>query len=246
MDGNGVAQALRVPAIISEQSPECYALCGVPRMRTGSNDFKDASAILDKDLPIDWLNLPSAASTVSLWDILHDAEVVSIRSDLLERTVHLHCEIEHLRVFCQLDEGFQFVFRLEGVQSARVLRYATWPGECPTLEGFSFEEQRKIVAEYQAKWREESTSWTEFESRIAREDEQVLDISDAVLALSRTGQLALKICGHLNHATFHEAYLRFQTLKISGSDGKQIELEEFRRLGEKYWEAFSNRANSTK
>jgi hypothetical protein len=53
---------------------------------------------------------------------LHDAEIVSIRSNLLERTIDFCCEIEHLEVFCKLDEGFQFVLRLEGVQSARVLQ----------------------------------------------------------------------------------------------------------------------------
>jgi hypothetical protein len=215
-------------------------------MRTGSSDFIDASAMPDEDSPVDWLNLPPSASTVSLWDSLHDAEIVSIRSNLLERTIDFCCEIEHLRVFCKFDEGFQFVLRLEGVQSARVLRYAVWPGGCSILDGLSVEEQRKIVAEYQAKWREESASWTEFESRIAREDEQVFDISDAALAASPTGQFALKICGHLNYAAYHEAYLRFETLEISGSGGKQFELEEFRRLGERYWEAFSNRAKSSK
>lgn len=212
-------------------------------MRTGSNDFKDSPAVSDEQPPIfDWLNLPSGAITVSLWDSLHDARVVSVRSNLQERTLNISCESEHLRTFHKLDEGFQFILRLEGVQSARVLRYAIWPGGRPTLDGLPVEEQRKMVAEYQAKWREESASWNEFESRITREDEQVFDISDAALAASRGGSVALKFCGHLNYATYREIYLRFETLKISGSDGKQFELEEFQRLGEAYWEVFSNRA----
>jgi hypothetical protein len=215
-------------------------------MRTGGSDFIDASAIADEDSPLDWLNLPSMASAVSLWDSLHDAQVVSIRSSLVERTMDLSCEIEHLREFHKLDEGFQFILHLGGVQSARVLHYAIWPGGCSIPDGLSVEEQREIVAEYQAKWREESESWNEFESRITREDEQVFDISDAALAMSSRGPVAFKFCGHLNYATYHEVYLRFETLRISGSDGKQFELEEFQRLGEKYWEAFSNRAKSTK
>lgn len=158
----------------------------------------------------------------------------------------LFCEIEHLNDFHKLDKGFQFILHLEGVQSARVLRYATWPGGCSMPDGLSVEEQRKIVAEYQAKWREESASWHDFESRITREDEQVFDISDAALATTPRGLFALKLCGHLNYSTYHEAYLRFEALKISGSDGRQFELEEFHRLGEKYWEAFGNRANSAK
>jgi hypothetical protein len=216
-------------------------------MRTGSDDFKDASALSDEEACIfDWLNLPSGASAVSLWDSLHDAHVVSVRSSLLERTMNVSCEIEHLRIFHKFEEGFQFILHLEGVQSARVLRYAIWPGGCSIPHGLSVEEQRKIVAEYQAKWREESESWNEFESRITREDEQVFDISDAALLMPRPGSVALKLCGQLNYATYHEVYLRFEALRISGSDGKQLELEKFQRLGETYWEAFSNRAESTK
>jgi hypothetical protein len=214
-------------------------------MRTGSSDFKDASAVSDEEPSIfDWLNLPPGASAVSLWDSLHDAHVVSIRSSLLERTMNISFEIEHLRTFHKLGDVFQFILHLEGVQSARVFRYAIWPGGCSIPHGLSVEEQRKIVAEYQAKWREESGSWSEFESRITRENEQVLDISDAALITSPGGSAALKLCGHLNYATYHEVYLRFETLKISGSDGKQFELEEIQRLGEAYWEAFSNRAGS--
>jgi hypothetical protein len=103
-----------------------------------------------------------------------------------------------------------------------------------------------MVTEYQAKWREESASWNEFETRITREGEQVFDISDATLAMAPNGPVAFKICGHLNYATYHEVYLRFETLRISGSDGKQFNFEEFQRLGETYWEAFSKRAESTK
>jgi hypothetical protein len=214
-------------------------------MRTGGSDFVDASAIVDENSPIDWLNLPSVANTVSLWDCLHDAEIVSIRSSLLGRTMDLSCEIQHLNVFHNLGEHFQFTLHFDGVQSARVLRYAIWPGGCSVPDGLSVEDQRKIVTEYQSKWREESESWNEFESRITRENEQVFDISDAALAVSSDGPVASKICGHLNHATYHEVYLRFEGLRILGSDGKRFELEEFQSLGEKYWEAFSNRSKST-
>jgi hypothetical protein len=120
------------------------------------------------------------------------------------------------------------------------------PGGCSIPTGLSREEEQKVVAEYQSKWREESGSWQEFESGITSENEQVFDISDAALSTSRSGAIALKLCGHLNYATYHEVFVRFETFKISGSDGKQFGLEEFRRLGETYWEAFSRRAESTK
>jgi hypothetical protein len=221
-------------------------------MRTGGNDFKDAEVTsgdaswADSETHIiDWLNLPKMTQTISLWDCLHDAEIVSIRSNLLERTMNLACEIEHLREFHRLDEGFRFTFQLGGVQSARVLCYAIWPGGCSIPDGLSVEEQRKIVADYQAKWREESASWNEFEARITREDEQVFDISDAALATSPNSPVAFKLCGHINHATYHEVYIRFEMLKISGSDGRELELRDFQRLGEQYWEAYSKRSESS-
>ncbi|MGH9737631.1 MAG: hypothetical protein ACRD4X_03480 [Candidatus Acidiferrales bacterium] len=214
-------------------------------MRIGGSDFKNGSVMpLEEQAIIDWLNLPPTANAVSLWDSLHDAQVVSIGSNLLDRTMTLACEIEHLRKFHRLDQGFRFILDLEGVQSARVLRYAIWPGGCSLPDGLSVEEQRKIVAEYQAKWREESASWTEFESRITRKDEQVFDISDAAITASSAGPVALKISGHLNYAIYHELYLRFERLKIAGIRGEQFELEEFLRMGEAYWAAYSSRAKS--
>lgn len=214
-------------------------------MRTGGSTFMDASAIPDDDTSIfDWINLPSKATAVSLWDSLHDAQIVSIRSDLIERSMVMSCDIEHLRSFHGLGEGFQFFLRLSGVQSARVLRYAIWPGDFSVPAGLSRGEENQMIKEYQAKWREESASWVEFESGVTRENEQVLDVSDAAIAISQSGVVALKVSGHFNYATYHELYVRCESLNIFGGDGKQFELEEFLGLGETYWEAFSRRGDS--
>src|SRR5277367_305865 len=199
----------------------------------------------DEKFALDWLNLPSTASASSLWDSLHDGQVVCIQSNLLGRSAALSCEVEHLRTFHHLGEGFRFILHLEGVQSARVLRYAVWPGGCPELAGLFHDEQQRLAAEYQAKWREESASWNEFESAVSGENENVFDISDASLATSPNGPMALRLRGHLNDESFHEVFLRFETLKIAGSDGSQFGVEEFQRLGGAYWEAFSKRAKPT-
>jgi hypothetical protein len=99
-----------------------------------------------------------------------------------------------------------------------------------------------MIKEYQAKWREESASWVEFEFRVTRKNEQVLDVADAAIAISQSGIVALKFCAFLNYATYHELFVRAESLKIFGGDGKQLELTEFLSLGETYWEAFSRRA----
>jgi len=210
---------------------------GGPRLKRGPTTDDDIALV-------DWANLPQGTPTEYLDASLHDAHVVSVQSDLQARTVSIHCDIEHLREFHHLPEGYQLILGLEGVQSARVFRYSIWPGEFSVPSGVSREEESRLVLEYQAKWREESFSWTEFERAITRESEQVLDIADAALAISRDW-VALRLRGHLNHAVYHEVFLRGEKLAISGSNGRLFRLKEFQELGEAYWEAFSRRSGQT-
>ena len=212
--------------------------------RIGSPTLKRGPISDDDTSIVDWANLPQDVITEYLDASLHDAHVVSIRSDLLKRTVSLHCDIEHLRAFHHWPEGFQLILELERVQSVRVFRYSIWPGEFSVPPGISAEEESRLVLEYQAKWREESLSWTEFEKAITRECEQVLDISDAVLATSKE-VIALRLCGHLNYAVYHEVFLRAEKLTISGTDGRTIGLKELQQLGEAFWDAFSRRQPTT-
>lgn len=213
-------------------------------MRFGGSDFRDALAILDAPVIHDWLNLPPGVMALSLWDSLHDAQLITIHSDLLERSMDLTCEIEHLRSFHNFGEDFRFILRLQGLQSARVLHYAIWPGDFSLPNGLSAEEQSALVAKYQAKWREESALWKDFESRLSKEYEQVFDISDAALAPSEQGAVALKLSGYLNYTEYHEVYLRSENLEIKGNNERRFEFEEFLQLGKAYWEAFNARAQS--
>lgn len=208
--------------------------------REGGPTLKRGPTTDDDTDVLDWTNLPQGTRTEYLDASLHDAEVVSIRSDLLNRRVSIRCDVEHLREFHRLPEGFQLLLDLEGVQSARVLRYSIWPGEFSLPSGVSREEESRLVLEYQAKWREESLSWTEFEKAITRECEQVLDISDAALATSEDS-LALRLRGHLNYTVYHEVFLRAKKLTISGSNGRIFALKEFQEFGEAFWDAFSRR-----
>ena len=210
---------------------------GTPTLKRGPNTH-DNTAI------VDWANLPQDTLTEYLDLSLHDAHVVSIRSDLLKRSVSIHCDIEHLRDFHRLPEGFQLILRLDGVQSARVFRYSIWPGEFSVPPGVSREEESRLVLEYQSKWREESFSWTEFEKGITRECEQVLDIADGALATSKDS-MALRLRGHLNYTVYHEMFVRAEKLTILGSNGRIFELKELQELGEAFWEAFSRRSGQS-
>src|SRR5260370_37183008 len=110
---------------------------------------------------VDWMNLPHGAAEGFLWSGLHDAQMVSIQSGLLERPVTLHLEIDHLLEFHKLPLGMQFLLRLDGVQSARVVHFALWPGEFSIPSGATAEEQSRLAAEYKSKSRQESISWSE-------------------------------------------------------------------------------------
>jgi hypothetical protein len=105
---------------------------------------------------LDWLNLPPIAQHTSLWDGLHDAQIVSIQSNLLDRTIIFHLESDHLLEFHNLPLDMQFLLRLDGVQSARLVHLAGWPGEFSIPAGVSPEEQSRLIADYQSKCREES------------------------------------------------------------------------------------------
>jgi len=195
----------------------------------------------------DWLNLPPGAQELSLWDALHDAQIVSIQSHLLERTVTLHLESDHLLEFHNLPLDMQFLLRLEGVQSARVLHYAMWPGDFSLPDGLAPEEQRRLVADYQSKWREESFTWSELESALSADCQQVLDISNATLATSvDNSSVALRIGGHLNYTTWHEIFLRAERITLTRGDGLDLGVDGFLKMGEAYWEAFASRKNAGK
>src|SRR5438445_2502818 len=157
---------------------------------------------------VDWMNLPPGAAEVSLWAGLHDAQIVTIQSNLLERTVTLHLESDHLLEFHNLPLDMQFLLRLDGVQSARVVHSAGWPGEFAVPAGASGEERDRLIADYQSKCREESLSWTDLESALTIECKQVIDIADASLATFSNNSVALRINGLLNYTESRELFLR--------------------------------------
>src|SRR5438445_7249437 len=186
---------------------------------------------------VDWMNLPSGAQEISLWAGLHDAQIVSIQSNLLERSISLHLDSYYLLEFHILSLVFQFLLRLQGVQSARVVHYAVWPGEFSVPAGVPREEEARLIAVYQSKWREESLSWNALESALSLECKQVLDIADATLAASTDNSVALRISGLLNYTEYRELFLRAERLTLSRGDGQERGIAGLLKMGEEYWDA---------
>jgi hypothetical protein len=192
----------------------------------------------------DWLNLPSGVEELSLWPALHDAQIVSIQSDPLERTVTFHLESDHLLEFHKLPPDLQFHLRLAGVQSARVHHYAIWPGVFSVPRGVSRQEKVRQLDEFQSKWREESLSWNELEKAISTECRQVIDIADATLATFPDDSVALRISGLLNYTEHRELFLRAERLSVSKGVGQELGIAELMKMGEEYWEAFEREKQS--
>ena len=120
--------------------------------------------VVSDEKPIaDWVNIPEGIPTFSLWDALHDGDLLSIESDLLARTVTLRFDVWYVRDFHHFSEETRFIIAVNGVQSVRSLRSIPWPGGCPIPPGTPDEQQSVIISEYHRKWREESQSWADFE-----------------------------------------------------------------------------------
>jgi hypothetical protein len=193
---------------------------------------------------VDWMNLPPRAQEISLWAGLHDAQIVSIQSNLLDRSITLHLESDHLLEFHNLPLDMQFLLRLDGVQSARVVHYSIWPGEFSIPAGTAREEESRLISEYQAKWREESFSWSELESAVTIQCEQVIDIMDANMATATDNSVALRIGGMLNYAKWHELFLRAERLTLTRGDGQDLGIDGLQKMGQAYWDAFEQRKNA--
>jgi hypothetical protein len=194
---------------------------------------------------LDWVNLPPRADRLSLWDCLHDAELRSISSNLLDRGLSVNFSSFYITKFHGLPPELEFTLRLDGVQSARAFHWQLWPGGCSVPEGVSRDEEKRLVAEYRTKWREDSCSWPEVELRLSRE-KHAPDVMDASFASGENNEIAIHLGVMLTDGEYFNLFVRAERLSVSRSDGESIDLEGFIKLGEAYWEAnAARRKNNT-
>jgi len=197
--------------------------------------------VSDQRLPIvDWVNFPVDIPMLSLWDTLHDGDLLAVESDLLARTVTLRFDVGYVRDFHHLPEHTQFIIAVKGVQSVRSVRSAPWPGGCPIPPGTPNAQQSILITEYHRKWREESQSWSDFE-HLTR-DPFGLEVSTASLGLGSDVvalQLGLLVARH----SYVEAYIRGEGIAFYIGE-KLATPEEFVAFGGAYWEAFARRSTA--
>ena len=193
----------------------------------------------DSEKELDWLYLLPGTEVESLWDCLHDGELLSCHSDLINRAVKLEFNVHHLKE--KPDDDLRFFLHLNGVHSVRANVDFRWPGEFVESKGASRKEESRLITEYQAKWREESVSWLSFEGSLSTDP---LQISEAEMVRSN-GKVALKLGGFLDGERFKDLYcrvfLRGTNISASCSDERSFTLEQFVEMGRRYWEEFSQR-----
>ena len=115
-----------------------------------------------------------------------------------------------------------------------------WPGGCVVPSESTYEERTRIVAEYHAKWREESIAWATFEASLV--DER-MDIYTAEM-LKSEGGVTLKLGGNLLGAPFDdhwtEVFIRAESFELSTRD-RPITLEQLEALGDASWERLASK-----
>jgi len=127
---------------------------------------------------------------------------------------------------------------MDGVASVRASAYLLPNGNLIEPEITAPLPRKKLVAEYDPKWREESFSWTEFEAALATDPLQITDAS----FVSKDSEVTLRIAGCLNGEKFNDIYcdvfVRGRSLLVARSDGKDFNLDAFIDLGQDYWDSF--------
>ena len=189
----------------------------------------------DEQPIVDWVNFPQNIPTISLWDALHDGDLLAIESDLLACTVTLRFDVPYVRDFHHLPEQTQFVIVVSGVRSVRSFVSVPWPGGYTIRQGMPRAQQEAAIAEYQRKCREESQSWADFERLIS----DGLEVSNAMLGRG-SDVVALRLGLLVGGDSYVDAYIRGEGITFYIGE-KQVTPEEFVALGEAYWEAFASR-----
>ena len=187
----------------------------------------------------DWIHLPKDVEELSLWSCLHDGELLSSTSNLLERFITLEVLVNHL--IEDKENPIRFLLNIDEVSSVRAIGHFRYVGKFEEPENISDFERRILTGKHLI-WREESLSWSDFESALATDP---LQISDAGY-VEHNDQTTLRLGGFLDGEKFDDIYfyvfLRGKSLTASRSDGEDFSLDKFIELGRNYWDSFANNA----
>lgn len=166
----------------------------------------------------DWTNLPDGTPIVSLHVALHDSSLVRVEQDRAKKRVVLEFSILYICQFHQLPEDTHFLMQFDDVQSARVNMSAR--------TGY-----------------EESGSWQDFSSSLGTSHYD-LEVMDADMVRPATGGTTLRLLGFYGKdKVWMSLFLQAGWMKIFRSDGVDLNISDFLRLGAEYWGASGGKVN---
>ena len=195
-----------------------------------------------EEIVADWTSLPEGVECDSLWVTLHDGLLERVQSDLEACAVTLVFYVGYVAKFNNLPDHTHFVLKLEGVSSVRAEAYCRWPAAPTVPEDATGVERRLLMVGYEPKWRRQSVDWDALEDHLLNDDVR-MDVMNAELA-QHGGQIGLKVEGMLldDDDAYHSLFIHAASVSFSDTEGGVYDLNEFRVLGGRYWEAFGNRA----
>jgi hypothetical protein len=183
------------------------------------------------------LSHPNEVSS-SLWEAFHDATVVETAADPMARRVVIVLDHEVLRDFAQLSKDVRWRLTIDEVVVLLARTWQPWPGPVPNLKGLTRNEESAIVAEYQAKGRQVSIGWVDFERATKKNG---IWLKDAKL---REGDSAVVLSAY-GHEENTDRYLEFEVtgkaLRCERTDIGPVPLADLLRLGEAFWAGFDKR-----
>lgn len=179
-----------------------------------------------------------AKASQSLWEALHDTEITSIISDPLERSIRVRISIKHLLGLANLPLSGYWVLIGDGVTQLKAERFEFSPTPPPMTKGLSYEEQSRLVRDWQRLGRSLSVDWEAFEKAVSTEG---IGLGDASLRRLERGVLFSAGGNFLDNDDWVTFEILANEFHCEQSDGKNLSLEDLMDLGGRYWEAFAAR-----
>ena len=137
--------------------------------------------------------------------------------------------------------------RLRRVQSCAESSTVLLEFEIPHLTGFHKlpEEVRFLLSLHavESLLAEAPPTWIEIESRLNGGSETAW-IYEATLLVEPGGKVVLKLLGSIDDDCYPSMTIRAGSLSIRTSEGSDLAIEQFLKLGEDYWEAFAARSKA--
>jgi hypothetical protein len=178
---------------------------------------------------------------IGLWPCVHDGELLSLSSDLVERTVMLSLRLFYINSFHNLGENATFAFLLTAVSSARAMRHRQWPGEYPISSELPWEEQNRLRHKLYARGRMESIAWSEFENLVASDEGEIMNGSLTNLSAKEQSLMFEIYFRTPGREGYLYMTLEFEKLSVLSDEKGPMTIEEYLALGNAYWEAFASR-----